>query len=138
MASRKIQRENHLHTAGFLPSALLEVSADVLPEASLASSDAGVAGREEADEFEASCHAGILGRLAPMTGAPAEVARGANSALAAILISVSPCCVWDDTVGAPKGEAERPAEEAMAEGDARGLFRATSNVRRDLSSAWSS
>jgi hypothetical protein len=122
------------YCAGFLPSALLDDEAGATSEVCLDSSEAGVAGFEAAEGVEANCHAGILG-LAPEP-TPAAGTLGASSAFAAILISVSPCWVVD--AGGAKGEPDRPVEEAMAEGDARGLFRAMRRVRRDLSSACSS
>lgn len=105
------------------------------PGVDFASSDAGVAGREAL--AAAICHAGMLGLGASVAPDAVEAAgtRGASKALAAMLISDSPCGVCD--AGA-KGEVGRPAEEAMADGEANGLFLAMRSVRRDLSSAWSS
>lgn len=121
---------------GFFPSALLDDSTGAASEVCLESSDTGVAGRDVPEAADANCHAGILGR-APVTPDPdAAGTLGASNAFAAILISLSPC--WTCVVAGAKGELERPAEEAMAEGEAKGLFRAIRSVRSDFSSACSS
>jgi hypothetical protein len=79
----------------------------------------------------------MLGFGASFVPEPADAAGtlGASKAFAAMLISDSPC--WLCVMGA-KGELGRPADEAMADGDASGLFLAMRSVRRDLSSACNS
>ena len=102
----------------------------------LDSSAAGVSGFEVVDGEEANCHAGMLGLDPDPTVDDVAGTRGASSALAAILISLSPC--GDADTEEANGEPGRPAEEAMAAGDASGLFLAMRSVRSDLSSACNS
>ena len=95
-----------------------------------------MSGLEAGEGVEANCHAGMLGLTPDPVFDDDTGTRGASSAFAAILISLSPCVFAD--AEEVKGEPGRPAEEAMAAGDASGLFLAMRSVRSDLSSACNS